>query len=152
MTDASVAVPEAAADRRDGAARTRRLPGAGEGKTRAGKVRLLTLDDLDKRTAAAKLAFDFRDKLLSERGGAGNIGLLRRAMIDSVAILTAAIRHAEVQWLKGEPVDMTELATLLNARRREAEKIGIDPDPRDVTGGPQSIYDHVRQAEDAEDL
>jgi hypothetical protein len=35
--------------------------------------------------------------------------------------------------LRGERVDPAAIATLLNARRREAEIVGIDPLPKDVT-------------------
>jgi hypothetical protein len=51
--------------------------------------------------------------------------------------------------LLGEPVDLNELATLLNARRREAEKIGLDPDPKDITPDLQAfIPKHAEAKED----
>ncbi|WP_301004808.1 hypothetical protein [Mesorhizobium sp.] len=98
----------------------------------AGKARLVTLGDLDKRTAAAKQALEFRDLLISERGG-DDIGALRLAIIEDVACVSAIIRDAQVRWLKGEQISLSELATLLNTRRRDAELIGIDPEPRDIT-------------------
>jgi hypothetical protein len=103
------------------------------------KSQLLTLDDLDRRTRAGQRAFDFHDRLVGERGGAASMGVLRYAMTRSVAVLSAMIEDAQARWLLGEPVSLTDLATLLNARRREAEKIGIDPDPRDVTPDLQDI-------------
>jgi hypothetical protein len=42
-------------------------------------------------------------------------------------------RDAIVRWLRGEPISLSELATLLNCRRRDAELIGLDPAPRDIT-------------------
>jgi hypothetical protein len=39
------------------------------------------------------------------------------------------------------PFDPSQIATLLNARRREAELIGIDPVPKDVT---PSIHAYLR--------
>jgi hypothetical protein len=99
----------------------------------ARKSRLLTLDDLDRRTRAGQRAFEFHDRLVSERGGAGSMGVLRYAMTRSVAVLSAMIEDQQTRWLLGEPIEPSSLATLLNARRREAEIVGIDPEPRDVT-------------------
>ena len=49
----------------------------------------------------------------------------------------AKTRHARTSSSKPESDDLTDLptsiATLLNARRRDAELIGIDPEPIDVT-------------------
>ncbi|MER9167691.1 hypothetical protein NKI12_09950 [Mesorhizobium australicum] len=97
-----------------------------------GKARLVTFDDLDKRTKAAQQAIEFRDLLISERGG-DDLGALRMAIIEDVACVSAMIRDAQVRWLRGEPISLTELATLLNCRRRDAELIGLDPAPRDIT-------------------
>jgi hypothetical protein len=106
---------------------------------RSHKSQLLTLDDLDRRTKAGQRAFEFHDRLVSERGGAGSMGVLRYAVTRSVAVLSAMIEDAQARWLMGEPVSLADLATLLNARRREAEKIGIDPDPKDITPDLQDI-------------
>ena len=103
----------------------------GNAPPKAGKVRLLTLDDLDKRTRAAQRAFDLTDRLLSERGGAASAGELRKAITRGVALLTTMIEDAGARWLSGEAVDPASIATLLNARRRDAELIGIDPQPRE---------------------
>jgi hypothetical protein len=103
------------------------------------KIQLMTLDDLDRRTKAGQRAFEFHDRLVSERGGSESMGVLRYAMTRSVAVLSAMIEDAQARWLLGEPVSLTDLATLLNARRREAEKIGIDPDPKDITPDLQDI-------------
>lgn len=100
--------------------------------SKVAKARLVTFDDLDKRTKAAQQAIEFRDLLISERGG-DDLGALRMAIIEDVACVSAMIRDAQVRWLRGEPISLTELATLLNCRRRDAELIGLDPTPRDIT-------------------
>ena len=115
------------------------------------KSKLLTLDDLDGRTRAGQRAFEFHDRLVSERGGTESMGVLRYAMTRSVAVLSAMIEDAQARWLLGEPVSLTDLATLLNARRREAEKIGIDPDPRDVTPDLQAFIQKHDAAKDGGD-
>jgi hypothetical protein len=93
----------------------------------------MTLADLDGRTRAAQRTFDLTDRLMSERGGADSMSELRRAFTRGVALLTTMVEDAGARWLSGEPVDPATIATLLNARRRDAELIGIDPKPRDVT-------------------
>jgi hypothetical protein len=96
-------------------------------------MRLLTLDDLDGRTRAAQRTLELSDRLLIERGGIESTGELRKAITRGVALLTTMIEDAATRWLSGEAVDPASIATLLNARRRDAELIGIDPEPRDVT-------------------
>lgn len=93
--------------------------------------KLVTLEDLDRRTRAAQQAFEFRDKLLAERGGA--VSLLRQQMISTIAVLNAMVEDGCTRWLAGQEIDQNALLSLINARRREAEMIGLDPDPKDVT-------------------
>ena len=104
---------------------------------KGGKVRLLSFDDLDKRTKPYQQAVEFRDELMSERGGEANLDALRIRFIEDVAITSAMIRDAQVRWLKGEQIGISEIATLLNSRRRDAEQIG-GPEPRDI---PPSLAD-----------
>jgi len=107
-----------------------------------GKTRLHSLDDLDGRTKAAQRAFEMRDKLVAERGGAENLSALRLAIIEDLSVVSAMIRDTTVRWLKGEKIAPAEIATLINVRRRDAEIIGIDPAPRDVT---PSLHEYVRE-------
>ena len=93
--------------------------------------KLVTLEDLDRRTRAAQQAFEFRDKLLAERGG--GVSLLRQQMISTIAVLNAMVEDGCTRWLAGQEIDQNALLSLINARRREAEMIGLDPDPKDVT-------------------
>jgi hypothetical protein len=97
------------------------------------KTRLLTLADLDGRTRAASRAFELSDRLLNERRPAGE---LRKAITRDVALLCVMIEDAAARWLAGEPIDPSAIATLLNARRRDAELIGIDPELKNVTPDP----------------
>jgi hypothetical protein len=103
---------------------------AGEIVQKGHKTRLLTIDDLDRRTRAASRALELSERLLNERRPAGE---LRKAITRGVALLTTMIEDQATRWLSGEPVDPAGIATLLNARRRDAELIGIDPEPKDVT-------------------
>ena len=51
------------------------------------------------------------------------------------------IEDVTVRWLKGEEIDPTQLLAVINARRREVELIGIDPEPLDVTPDLKSYLD-----------
>jgi hypothetical protein len=114
--------------------------GSGPGKRHDGppKKRLLTLEDLDRRTKAAQRALELHEQLVAERGGPESLSVLRHEMTRSVAVLTAMIEDMQARWLRGDKIDPAAIATLLNARRREAELIGLDPQPRDVTPSLQS--------------
>jgi hypothetical protein len=63
---------------------------------------------------------------------------MRTAHASTWAILTALIEDKLARVIVGEPVDLTEVATLINARRREGEAIG-EPEPRDITDTVESI-------------
>ena len=106
------------------------------------RLRLTSLDDLDGRTHSAKLAFELRDRLLDERGGAERLGAIKIALCESVALLTAMICDAQARWLRGEPIDPSTLATLVNARRREAESVGLDPKAIDQI--PPTLDEYLR--------
>jgi hypothetical protein len=97
--------------------------------------KLLTIEDLDQRTRAAQKAIEFRDRLLSERGGADRLSLLRQSMIGTLAVLNAMIEDGLTRWVDGQEIDHAALLSIINARRREAELIGLDPEPKDITPG-----------------
>jgi hypothetical protein len=98
----------------------------------------MTVEDLDMRTGGARKAAEYRDQLMTERGGADRLSLLRKSMIGTLAVLNAMIEDLLSRWLSGQEIDHAALLSLINARRREAELIGLDPEPRDVTPGLDS--------------
>ncbi|MBR0882237.1 hypothetical protein JQ608_34865 [Bradyrhizobium liaoningense] len=100
--------------------------------------KLMTVEDLDMRTAGARKAAEFRDGLLAERGGADRLSLLRKSSIGTLAVLNAMIEDLLSRWLAGQEIDHAALISLINSRRREAEMIGLDPEPKDVTPGIDS--------------
>ncbi len=119
-----------------------------EGLMKAGgKVRMLTLDDLDRRTRAYQATAEIRDGVMSDLGGVEQLTVLHRTLAESVAVLSTMIRDMEVRWLKGESIDLAEYTALINARRREAQTVGLDRRARDIT---PDLRDYVRQAGKAE--
>ncbi len=97
-----------------------------------GLVRLLTLDDLDRRTRAARVARETRDAITEDLGGADRLSTLQTIMADNTAVLSCMIADLRTRWLRGEPIDPTVLATVVNTFNRSAAQLGITRLPRDV--------------------
>lgn len=96
------------------------------------KVRLLTLKDLDGRTRASRMAKDIFETLVRERGGPDQMNAAQLEAAETYAVLTAMVKSGLTGWLDGQQVDAVEIATILNARRREAQAMG-GPEPRNIT-------------------
>ena len=92
-------------------------------------LRLATLSDLDGRTRAAQEARAMRSAIIRDLTGANDetaLSALKLALLDSVVMATVIITDANVRWLKGEQVNLSEITTLTNARRRDAQLLGLD--------------------------
>lgn len=91
-----------------------------------GKVRLKTLEDLDRRTTAARVVFELRDSLASDLGGKPNLSVMKLELIDNVACLGAMLKDAAASYLQGEPIDINEFMALTNAQRRLLSDLGLE--------------------------
>jgi hypothetical protein len=127
--------------------------GAGNGteaqpKPPAGKVRLLSLNDLDRRTAVYREVADLVDRIERELGGRDRLSSARRQVIEAGALASAMRRDLGVRWLNGEPVSPTDYATLCNAERRQYEAADAYAfAPRDVTPTVRDYIEHTETAE-----
>lgn len=95
----------------------------------SGALRLATLSDLDGRTRAAQEARQMRSAILRDLTGSDDetaLSALKMALLDNVVMATVIITDANVRWLKGEQVNLSEITTLANARRRDAQLLGLD--------------------------
>lgn len=108
-----------------------------------GKVRLLSIGDLDGRTRAAQRCRESRADVLADLGGADNLSTLERQAADKVALLDAMITDQGVRWLRGESIDPTALATLINTFNRTAAALGWQRRSKDVT--PPHPLDYAAQ-------
>jgi hypothetical protein len=106
------------------------------------KVRLLTLDSLDRRTAAAKNINDLIAAIEADQGGADDMSTARRSIAETAAVATARIRDLAARWIKGEQVDLGLFATLSNAQRRAFETLGFDRVAKNVT---PSVSEYLAQ-------
>lgn len=101
---------------------------------RNGKARLLSLNDLDGRTAAAQFVRDTCASIISDIAGEeSELSTLERTAVENVALTAAMIRDAGVRWLKGEPMDPATIATLTNTFNRTAAMLGWQRRAKDVT-------------------
>ena len=99
-------------------------------------VRLRTLDDLDGRTRAAKLAQRLVAGLEADLGGGDALSVGTRELIKRAALLGAIVEDCEVRWLERKPVDLAEYLAAVNSQRRVLATIGLDRRPRDITPDP----------------
>lgn len=90
------------------------------------KARLLSLDDLDKRTAAARYAFDLRDNVVRDLGGEDELSAIKLELASSLAVMSAMISDSSARFLRGEQIDPSSVATLVNSRNRTAQLLGLD--------------------------
>lgn len=113
----------------------RRGNSRGRPTTRAGKVRLRSIDELDQRTAAARKARELVAALESDLGGGDNLSTAQRLLIQRCAMLAAIVEDHEVRWLERRAPDLSQYGTLCDRLRRTLESVGLARVPRDVTPG-----------------
>jgi hypothetical protein len=114
----------------------------------AGKTRLLTLDAVDGRTVAARLAKTLVADLESDLGGADRLSAAERELVQRAALMSAMLGDAEARWLSGRSIDVAEYTTLANTQSRVLKMLGLERRARDVTpdlhryigeNGPQAV-------------
>jgi hypothetical protein len=119
-----------------------------DGDSGTGKVRLVSLGDLDKRTGCYREIAALIDAIENELGGRDRLSSARRQVIEAGALATAMRRDLGVRWLNGEAVDPAAYATLCNCERRQYEAAQAYAFvPRDV--GP-SLMDILREDQEVQ--
>ena len=111
------------------------------------KARLLTLDGLDRRTAAYAATRKLIDDIEGDLGGCDRLSTGERQLVQRAAVLGAVLTDTESRWVGGEPIDPTIYCTVVNAQRRVLETLGLKRTSRDVT---PDLRDYLAaKAEDA---
>lgn len=111
-----------------------------------GKVRLLTLDDLDGRTKAAQYVRETRRDIVADLGGEDGLSTLEQVAVDNVAVLDAMLKDAATRWLQGHELEVSVIATLTNSFNRTAAVLGWQRRAKDVTPDLQSYLAHKAAA------
>ena len=87
-------------------------------KTRKGKIRLLTLDSLDARTAAYASASKLIETLSVDMGGMDQLSEGEKQLITRAAMIGAIATDFEARWVAGQKVELSDYLQAVNAQRR----------------------------------
>jgi hypothetical protein len=98
----------------------------------AGKVKLLTLENMDKRGAAYRRTVELIGRVERDLGGSGRLSSAQKQLIRSAGLTAAMLEHLGSQWLEGQPIDPVTFSTLANCARRLFETVGLQRVPREV--------------------
>jgi hypothetical protein len=104
-----------------------------DGRRSHGKAKLLTLANIDKRTAAGQHALELVRAFEADLGGADNLSVAARQLVQRAAVLGTFIESVEVRWLAGEQIELLDYLAAINAQRRVLESIGLQRQPKDIT-------------------
>lgn len=100
-------------------------------KTRAGKVRLRTLSDLDARTAAYQRFRELVASYSTDLGG--DLTTAKAAIVQRVVSLQVWCESIEVAYAETGDLNIAAFTTATNALRRLLADIGLERRSRDVT-------------------
>jgi hypothetical protein len=101
-------------------------------RRRLGKLKLITLSDMDRRTAAYQKTAELISAISQDLGGDDQISASEQQLIQRGAVLGAVAEHIETLWLAGGEIDAGEYCTILNCQRRIFESIGLSRRTRDA--------------------
>ncbi|MFK4507072.1 hypothetical protein LPJ38_26860 [Bradyrhizobium daqingense] len=91
-----------------------------------GKVRLLTLGDLDGRTLAARNARALIADLESDLGGSDHLSAGQRTLVMRAAVTGAMVEHLEASWLSGGDYDVLAYTALTKLQLRLLTALGLE--------------------------
>ena len=112
------------------------------------KCRLLTLEGIDRRTAAYRETRQLIADIESDLGGAEHISAMERQMVQHGAVLGAIAADMEAKYLLGRKIDLVVLCRVLNAQRRAFDAIGYRRRQRDVTPTVDSFLTNLAANEE----
>src|SRR5690349_21706574 len=97
-----------------------------------GKVRLISMEDLDHRRTASKAAVTTKNSIIADLGGEDRLSTVERLLAEHCALAAAVVQDSYARWIDGQKVPLTELATVQNSFLRIASLLGLSRRPRDV--------------------
>jgi hypothetical protein len=96
-------------------------------------MRLVTMEDIDRRTRAAQQAVLTKSAIVADLGGEENLSTLERLAAEHAALAAAVTQDAYARWLRGEEVSLPEVATINNCFLRIAGSLGFSRRAKDIT-------------------
>ena len=97
------------------------------------KVRLRSLGDLDRRTSAAKAAFQLRNSITADLGGSDALTTMQAVLVENAALMGAALADMAARYLAGEGADLALYCTIATAQRRLLTDLGLERRANDIT-------------------
>jgi len=98
----------------------------------SGKLKLLSLNSLDRRTAAFQRTKQLIVDIENDLGGSDRLSTGERQLVQRAACLSAVLEDQEVRWLSGQEMDPGTYTTTINALRRVLETVGLRRVPKNV--------------------
>jgi hypothetical protein len=90
---------------------------------------------LDGRTAAAKLFDRLVADVLVDLGGGDNVSTIERRLVEAFVGSSVLNDQMNLRVLLGEPVNLSEYAQTVSAMVRVASRLGLQRRAKDITGG-----------------
>ncbi len=115
-------------------------------KTRVGKARLMTLDILDARTAAAKEAHRLVAELTEDRT---EVSVGERQLITRAALLGAIVSDFEARWVAGETIPLGEYFSAVNVQRRVLATLGLKREQKTISWRDRWLADVAAEGDAA---
>ncbi len=119
-------------------------------RTRQGKRRLLTLEHLDGRTAAAQAARHLIDALVDELGGIERLSADAQQHAQRAAMLGAIAADFEARWIAGHRINLKTYILVAGAQRRSLAALGLEK-PGKVEENPYEKDEAAADKRAAED-
>jgi hypothetical protein len=104
---------------------------------RATKPQLLTRDQLDGRTNAAKVFDKLVADIEADLAGHDQLTAIERALVEGFAGSYVSLCHLNAQLALGQPVDLSQHSSVVGALCRVASRLGIQRRAKEV--GPSSL-------------
>ena len=107
------------------------------------KHRLLTRDQLDGRTNAAKVFDRLVTNIEADLGGSDQCSTIERALVEAFAGAYVSLANLNTRLALGEPIDLSQHAQCVGAMVRVASRLGLQRRAKEVGGG---LGDLMREA------
>jgi hypothetical protein len=117
--------------------------GAAKPPEKGPKARLVSIDQLDRRSKAAQLALKAKNDILADLGGESELSTIERLLCDHASLASPVVADGYARWLAGEQIPLPELATAQNAFLRIAGMLGRGRRSKDIT---KSIDAYLEEA------
>jgi hypothetical protein len=116
---------------------------------RPAKPQLLTRDQLDGRTNAARAFAQIVTDIEIDLGGRDRLSTIERALIEAFAGACITLQHLNVKLALGEEIDLGQHAQAVSAMVRVASRLGLERRARNCTPSIEEYARHVHDCSGA---